>query len=203
MPVITALKKQRRDNRVNVYVDGVFSFGIDLEQYVGFGLKTGQELSSERLEEISGKAELQKLFSKAYAYALARPRSEKEIRDWFARKKIDDKYRTSLLEKLTKYELLDDTKFAHWWVEQRTIFRSKSKREIRSELRQKGIARDIISEVTSDLSDRVAIQKLLKKNESKWGGLEDSERKKKMSDYLARKGFSWDEVRSIVGKQEE
>ena len=48
---ITALKVQKRNkNRVNVYLDNEFAFG--LSRIVAGWLKTGQELSEEKILEI-------------------------------------------------------------------------------------------------------------------------------------------------------
>ena len=129
MPSITAIKPQKSKNRINIYLDGKFGFGLDLENFVKFGLKVEQELSEERIIEITKKAEFQKVFDRILFFASLRPRSEKEVNNWLKRKKVDESFNNTLLEKLTKLELLDDEKFAVWWVEQRLQFKSKSKRE--------------------------------------------------------------------------
>jgi len=60
MPVITQIKSQKNKKRVNVYLDGKYGFGIDLENFMKMGLKVEQELSEKEISEILKKAEFQK-----------------------------------------------------------------------------------------------------------------------------------------------
>ena len=46
MPIITAIKSQKKKERVNVYLDDKFGFGIDLENFIKLGLKVEQELTN-------------------------------------------------------------------------------------------------------------------------------------------------------------
>jgi len=69
MPTVTSIKPQRNGKRVNVYLDGKFGFGIDLENYVTLGLKVEQELSEAEVETIIKKAEFQKTLDKLLKFA--------------------------------------------------------------------------------------------------------------------------------------
>ena len=107
-----------------------------------------------------------------------------------------------LVEKLIKYDLVGDLKFAKWWIEQRQQFRPRSIRQLMSELYQKGIDRKIITEVLMEVEvDETQIAKdLVKKNERKWKGLPDEDKKRKMSEFLGRKGFSWEVIKEIIAE---
>jgi len=198
MPSITAIKPQKSKNRINIYLDGKFGFGLDLENFVKFGLKVEQELSEERIIEITKKAEFQKVFDRILFFASLRP--EKEVNNWLKRKKVDESFNNTLLEKLTKLELLDDEKFAVWWVEQRLQFKSKSKREIVMELRNKGIKKEVIEKVLegSNLDETSSVKKLIEKNYYKWSKFPEKIRRQKMQMYLARKGFSWETIKRVT-----
>lgn len=82
MPIITAIKPQKKKNRVNIYLDGKYAFGLDLENFVKLGLKVEQELSEKGVSEIVQKAEFKKTLDKLLRYATLRPRSRKEIVIW-------------------------------------------------------------------------------------------------------------------------
>lgn len=200
MPVITQLKQQKKQDRVNVYLDGKFSFGIDLENLVKFNLKIEQELTEKEVEEIVNKAESQKTFDKLLRFAMMRPRSEKEVRDWFYRKKVHESLQNKLIKKLKKLDLLDDEKFAQWWVRQRTEFRPRGERALEMELRQKGIDQQIIKNALADAEiDEVSIaKKLYQKNLYKWKRYDDQEAKQKAAQFLARKGFNWDIIKKVL-----
>jgi len=50
VPVITVISLQKSKNRVNIYLDGKFGFGIDLDNFVKLNLKVEQDLSEEEIE---------------------------------------------------------------------------------------------------------------------------------------------------------
>ena len=204
MPIITSIKPQENNSRVNIYLDGKFGFGLDLENFVLLGLKVEQELSDEEIENITQKGEFQKFYNKLLDFATRRPRSEKEIIDWYYRKKVPKKLQTSLLQKLAKFGFLDDEAFAKWWVEQRLQFKFKSKKELEYELKSKGIDKDVINRVIDESlesgSEEKTAMSLLEKKLYRWEKLDKITKKRKMSEFLARKGFSWDTVNKAVKK---
>lgn len=203
MPTITNIKPQRSGERVNVYLDDKFGFGIDLANFVALRLKVDQELSEKEVKEIIKKAEFQKTWDKLLRFATLRPRSEKEIKDYFRRKKIHESLRPELFTRLKKLKLLSDLDFARWWVRQRLEFKSKSKREIEQELRMKGISRGIIQEVLEEtpINEENMARELLAKKSYKWRGLPPREAKLKKSQYLAGKGFGWEVIEKIVSRE--
>lgn len=200
MAKITQIKTQKNNKRVNVYLDGKFAFGLDLGNYVKLGLKVEQELTDEEVKEIVKKAEFQKAYDKLLGFATIRPRSEFEIKMWFNRHKIHESIQEELMKKLIKLELLDDNKFTSWWVKQRNEFRPRSKRQLYSELRQKGIEKEIIDQVLQEtkIDEEKIATDLLKKREYKWEKLDKFTKRKKMSEYLARKGFDWGVIKIVV-----
>ncbi|MGA2910332.1 MAG: RecX family transcriptional regulator [Candidatus Microgenomates bacterium] len=202
MPVITSIKQQKKKDRVNVYLDDKFGFGIDLTNFVLLHLKVNQELTEKEVEEIVRKAEFQKTLDKLFRFAMVRPRSEKEIKDYFRRKKVHESMHENLFEKLRHFELLDDAKFAKWWVDQRANFKPKPKRILIQELRIKGIDKGIIDEVLGEevVDEEKMARDLLEKKAYKWKGLEPRLRRQKISQYLAGKGFGWNVIEKVVAE---
>ncbi len=200
MPTITSIKQQKNKNRVNVYLDDKFGFGIDLDNFVLLHLKVDQELTDKEIEEIVRKAEFQKTFDKLLRFAMVRPRSEKEINDYFRRKEVHESLHPDLLKKLKHLNLLNDLEFAKWWVDQRQNFKPKSKRVLQMELRQKGIDKEIVDEVLGStiIDEGKMAKELLEKKMYKWKGQEPRAAKQKMAQYLAGKGFSWDVIEKVA-----
>jgi regulatory protein len=200
MPTITSIKQQKNKNRVNVYLDDKFGFGIDLDNFVLLHLKVDQELTDAEVVDIVKKAEYQKTSDKLIRFAMVRPRSQKEITDYFKRKQVHESLHEKLFEKLKHLELLDDAKFAKWWIDQRIEFRNKSKRVIIQELRIKGISQDAIENAFADtpIDEKRMARELLDKKMYKWKNLEPREARQKMSQYLAGKGFNWEVIESVL-----
>ncbi len=200
MSIITDLKPQRNNKRVNVYLDDKFSFGIDLENLLRYNLKIGKEYSETDIKELIKKAEFQKTYDKIVRYATLRPRSRREIEMWLRKYKVHESIHDELFNKLKRLELLDDTKFASWWVDQRMSFRPRGKRALMAELRQKGVKQETIKEVLeeTDIDETKVAKDLIKKYQYKWERFPKGEKRKKMSSYLARKGFGWEIIKQAI-----
>lgn len=200
MPIVTSIKPQKSKKRVNIYLDDKFGFGLDLENFVKLHLKVEQELSDEEVVKIIKKAEFQKTLDYLLKFAMLRPRSEKEITDWFRRKKVHESIQKDLFDRLKHFELLDDLKFAQWWVDQRMEYRSKSKRMLSNELKVKGIKDEIIKQILSEtkIDEPKMIMGILEKKSYKWRNLPQREQKQKMTEYLLRNGYDWENVSTAI-----
>jgi len=202
VPIITSIKPQKNKKRVNVYLDNKFGFGLDLETFVKLDLKVEQELTDEQVGKIVKEAEFQKVYDKLLRFSTLRPRSEKELKDWLKKHKVHLSIHENLYSRLKRLDLLNDNKFAQWWVEQRMEFSPRGKRALIAELRQKGINRDLIiqlvNESVSQGYEEKTARKLLQKKKYKWERLQKLEAKKKMSDFLARKGFGWEVIKNAI-----
>ena len=200
MPVITAIKPQKNQKRVNIYLDNWFGFGLDLENFVKFNLKVDQELNDEKITKIIKEAEFQKILDKLLKFAMLRPRSKKEIIDYFKRKKVPENIKEELLSRLNNLELINDKAFAKWWVEQRQSFSPKSKRVLNSELLIKGIDREIIKNILEETKiDELKLAKdLIKTKNYKWEKFDQKTRRQKITQYLAGKGFDWKVVNDVL-----
>lgn len=202
MPLITDIQPQKSKKRVNIYIDGRFSFGIDVENFVRYELKAGKELSQEKIEEIVRKAEFQKVYDKIIAFGTLRPRSEKEFERWLKKHKVHESLHKELFARLQHLELLGDRKFSEWWVTQRSTFKPRSKSALQYELLKKGVDKTIIRDVLRSLVvDEVSLAKeLVLKKRRLWENLEKEKAKQKIQMILASKGFGWDVAKKVIGE---
>jgi regulatory protein len=145
------------------------------------------------------------LVNAAIRYVSFRPRSKKELTD-FLNKKLT-RWKVSgaglLAKVITRMEELgyaDDGKFAEWWVDQRTAFKPKGNRYIQMELKSKGVPDAVIASVLASrgsVSLLAAARQAIAKKMPLWAKLPPLERKKKLYDYLARRGFDSDTIRRV------
>ena len=200
MPIITSIKQQKDKNRVNVYLDDKFGFGIDLDNFVLLHLKVNQELTEAEVTEVVKKAEFQKTLDKLLKFAMMRPRSEKEIDEYLKRKKVHESMWEDLFQKLKHFELLDDAKFAKWWVDQRLAFKKISEKVLKLELGRKGIDKNTIDDVleVTPIDEEKMAKELLSKRAYKWERLDPKIAKQKKFQYLAGKGFDWEVITRII-----
>ena len=214
---ITDISLQARDNnRVNVSVDGVYSFSLDITQVTDLSLKVGRELSDGELEKLQEESQFGKLYMRALEYCLRRPHSVKEVRDYLWRKTqptlrksqtgmnnpvaYSERVASRVLSKLQQKAYVADEAFARWWVENRQLSKGVSRRKLTAELRSKGIHADIIAQTLekTDRTDEQELRKVIAKKHRRYAG-----DRQKFVQYLVRQGFSYDDVVSALNDVEE
>ncbi len=208
VPQITDIKPQRRKQRFNIYVDGRFSFGLDADTLVKSGLKINQEISQEEIEKLVKENEFVKVYDRVLKFFSYRPRSEKELKDWFKKKQVGEETQKLIYQKLKHLGYLNDEEFAKWWIEQRTTFRPSGTRLLALELRQKGVTREIIDQQLSNLaikpfSEHDLAKKVAEKKLKSLKHYSHLEQKQKLASALARRGFSWETVKEIIDEKLE
>lgn len=201
MATITRLVRQADQKRVNIYIDSKFVAGTRLEFLLANRLKVGVNLSEEQVKSLQVQGKTDDVFASVVKFATLRPRSQKEIEFWFAKKQVPQSVREQVLERLKKIGVVNDLEFAKWWIEQRNTFRPKPQKVLELELKSKGVSQTIIEEVFtgSQAQDDVAAAKQVA--EKKWRilkSLPSREAKRKMIGYLSRKGYSWEVVKKVV-----
>ena len=209
---ITNISVQARNpNRVNVSVDGKYRFSLDIAQLVDSGLKKNQEIDEEKLRELEEDSSFGKLYTRTLEYCLMRPHSSREVKDYLWKKTRASKYKTRqgeirdregasqslterVYEKLQEKGYIDDEKFAKFWVESRNQTKGSSPRKLSNELRVKGVANSIIDQTLSESerNDDDEIIKIINKKRRKYPD------NQKLMQYLARQGFSYDDIKSAI-----
>lgn len=201
MPQITRIVQQKDQNRVSVYLDGKFAFGITLESLLQNNLSVGKELTKEQIDSLKEQSSQDKVFARAIRYVTSRPHSEREIKLWLKKKKIEESLQGETLQRLKKLGLVDDLAFAKWWIEQRTVFRPKPKRVLKQELRIKGITDDVFENAFTDtetVDDLEIAKKLALKRWERLKTLPGNVAKQKLLQFLAGRGFSYDVARDAI-----
>jgi regulatory protein len=119
---VTNLSVQKRNpNRVNVYLDGEFAFG--LARIVAAWLTVGQELSPEKIDRLKGEDAAEVALQRAIRFLGFRPRSVTEVEKNLKKHETPENTIQKVIERLERNGMLDDRKFAKLWVENRSEFR--------------------------------------------------------------------------------
>ena len=197
MKKITAIEVQKRSpNRVNIHLDGEFAFG--LARIVAAWLRVGQELSDEKIEQLQLEDAKERAYQQAMLFLSYRARSESEIRQNLRKHEIPEPVIEQTLERLRQDGLANDDQFARAWVENRSAFRPRSRRLMAMELRQKGLAEQAVSSAIEQVDDEALAYQAAQKRLARLKGLEWQEFRKKLSDFLARRGFSYSVIAPVV-----
>lgn len=199
MKTITAIKVQKNNpNRVNIYLDGEFAFG--LARIVAAWLKTGQRLEDEKIDRLQADDARERAYQQAMLFLSYRARSEAEIRKNLQKHEIPEVVIEETLERLRQERLADDDQFARAWVENRNTFRPRSRRALAMELRQKGLSDEATQSALAGVDEEALAYEAAHKRVSRLKGLEWTEFRKKLSEFLARRGFPYTIIAPTVSR---
>jgi regulatory protein len=199
MLTVTKLEPQQKNpQRLNVYLNGEFAFGIF--QALASRLEEGDQLNQDDINNLQFADQVELAYQRALNYLSYRDRSEQEIRLNLRKAKIEDDVIEEVLERLRGASLVNDQEFAKKWVENRSRFKPRGKRALSSELFQKGISQSIIDTTLENLDEKPLALRFARKKMSKLAGLEKPLFQKKMYGYLSRRGFTYDITKEIISQ---
>jgi regulatory protein len=194
---ITALQVQKRNRqRVNVYLDGEFAFG--LSRIVAAWLQIGQELSEEKIDQLQSEDGHEVAYQQALKFLNYRTRSVSEVRRNLEEHEVQQDIIEGILERLSQTGMLDDTRFAQNWIENRSEFRPRSRRALALELRQRGLDQETIQQALEEVNDEEAAYQAAIKQSRKLKTDDWSVFREKLSSFLARRGFHYEVISSTV-----
>lgn len=202
---VTSLRFQKKNReRVNVYLDGDFAFGLPALEAAK--LKKGEQLSDRRIAELRTIDLRSKAYDRALRFLGVRPRSRWEVLQNLRRYRprsadgpLAEGHIEWVVERLEERNYLDDSEFARYWVEQRNRFQPRSPRALRYELQQKGVDRTVADQIIDELSDPDDLcMRAARKRVHRMEHLEESEFRTRLGAYLQRRGFSWGSVGPVL-----
>ena len=125
---------------------------------------------------------------------------EKILRD----KDFDEEAIDQVVQKLKEMDLLNDLRFAKAWIHDRDLFLPRGEYLLKRELEEKGVSSQ---DIQTALSERVELNpnieeemalKVLESKSGRYSKTDDLKQKKRMSDLLLRRGFSFELIRRIL-----
>jgi len=196
--IITALEPQKNNpDRVNVYIDHQFAFGIS--RFVGAWLRKGERLEKARIQSLLERDRHEKAFQKALHFIAYQPRSEKEIRDRLSKADFAEDDIEKVLADLAEKGFVDDARFAQDWVDSRSTSKPRSRRFYAYELKRKGVPEAAIEKaIESAPEDHELALALGSKYLKRFAALDEIEFRKKMQGVLARRAFSYDIIQETI-----
>jgi regulatory protein len=185
--------------KYKVFLDDEFAFVLYKGELSRYELQEGKEVSEQAIDMIK-KEVLEKRAKIRAMHILERAdRTEEELRT----KLRQDLYPEEIVEKAMSYVksfgYIGDQDYACRYASSKA--RTKSKNEVKMLLKQKGIAQEYIEKALEycyeEVDEREVIQRLVEKKHFNAETATEQE-KKRIFDYLLRKGFRYEEVRQVI-----
>jgi regulatory protein len=192
---ITAIQQAKKDEeKVNVFLDGVFWSSFTKDDLIKFGLHKGLSLNQEEADELKKKSRTSKVKMQAFRHFSGALKSEQDIRTYLYKKELDKEPTEEIVTFLKDHGVINDEYFAERFTEMKLRAKKYSMNRIRAELKKKGVSDRIIKDIPQlkDTDEELdAIRKYISKNISL--------PQEKLIQRLLMRGFKYDVVRKALG----
>ena len=204
--LVTAITQQKKDEtRYNVFINGEYAFALPMQDILYFKLKEGREVPEETVEYIQNSLIYIKAQDTALHYIGYKMRTVKEIRIKLAEKEFSEEVIEKVITFLEKYGYADDREYCRKYIREKLRMKPKSGYALKIELKQRGISSRVIDEVMAETEvdeEGDAFRWLERKSRGIWPP-QDDKQKKKLYDFLLRKGYSYDIIGEAFRQMDE
>lgn len=204
MGKITKIEVQKRNKeRVNVYIDNVYTFSAYSELIYKENLKVNSEVDEEKLLRIAQKENVSKCKETALRIIERSYKTEKEMQNKLIEKGYDSESVGIAINFLKEYNFINDNNYVKMYIKDRISTQGKQK--IKYSLIRKGISDDIIEEFLEDIEsedEKSAAIELAKKKYKSISRTETDRFKlwNKLCRYLVGRGYDYSVSKEVVNE---
>lgn len=199
---ITALQIQANNrDRINIFVDHQFLLGVSTIVVLQMGLRVGQDLSPDQLEQLRHEEALQQATNRALNYLSFRPRSREEVRRYLRKKETPSELIDTVMQRLDDLGLVNDQSFTEFWIESRERSHPKGAQALKNELRMKGVKRELVDELVNDEQDEEHALRAGRKKAAllvRQSEMDFKTFRARLGPFLQRRGFSYEVCTRVV-----
>ena len=196
---IKEIKTQVRhpDRRTIIFDDGTF-IGISEEVLLSNPVHPGDELTPNKLKQLTNSEQKQKLRNSALNLLSFRMRSLSELKQRLLKKGYDVQDIEPLLEEFDAKNILNDSEFALAFSRDKIRSKGIGPSILRVELSNHHLPQNLVEDTVNRMYTEFPIDTLLgnhlkKKKICRNSQLQERE-KRRIVNFLKRKGFSWDDI---------
>ena len=192
--VVTAIK-QSSPGRFTVAFDSGETLLSTLDVVTDARLYAGMELDEEAFEELKRSSSKALDRQKALEMLSRRPYSRRELKDKLLRSGVDEQRAEECVAWIAERGFLDDGEYAGAVARHYTA-KGYGAGRVKSELRRRGIGRELMDETLSELPENT--EKLDAFIARRLSDPSDRDSVRKVSAALFRRGYSWEEIRAAL-----
>lgn len=197
-PVSEIQVQKKNATRYSLYVANQFLIGVSEATLTHLNLKKGVEITPfllGKIEEAEDKWSAREYFFRILS---RRDHSRRELRDKAFKKGIRGDFVEEILDEFEQKEYIDDRKFALKYAADKFEFNDWGPYKIRTQLFKKGISKAVVEECIhsafGDEAIKESIIKLIQKKQRRYQREPEEKRRKKVFDFLMRKGYDSDTI---------
>lgn len=205
MKIVRIEPQKRNEKRMNLYNEQGYFCSASTYVIKIKNIQEGKEYSEKEIEAWIEEDDFEK--AKIYAVDYLLGKTEKIMRDKLKQKEYSERVIERTIEFLKKYQYVDDVKVGIAVMRDGVRIKREGRNKIKQKLYQKGVKKDDIEEVISEIDEEgekeaayYSLEKVKEKYKKK--AKSSYEWRSKCYQYLIRKGFPY-EVASLVTENED
>lgn len=149
-------------------------------------------------------SEMGRAQARALRLLTARGRSKAELRQRLQQAGFSSQVVEETVAWCTRLGYLDDARFASDWIEYRSLHSPSGRRRLLQELRQKGVADEIIvdaleAQLPRELEARLCVE-LAAGQVRRYARLNPETRRRRLISFLQRRGFRYEDIRNALNE---
>lgn len=190
-----------KNNNYNIYLSNGEVLTLNEQIITENELLLKKEIDKNLYIKLNNENEILSIYNMAIKYISIRLRSIKEIKDYLLKKNINKEYIDIVIDRLIKYNYLNDDLFTKAFIKDKLMFTSMGDYKIKKELERLGVPSEIIENNILEIDDNVLIEKIRKviekdiKTNRKYSGVN---LKNKIYNHLINAGYSVNKVIEII-----
>jgi regulatory protein len=177
-----------------VTLEGGATLRVRAAEVASLGLAAGMEIGDDTCAQLRVSAQASGALASALRLLAVRLRSHSEIEGRLSRRGYPPQVVATVVAQLDREGFLDDTRFSKAWVSGRQALRPSGAARLRSELRQKGVAADVIEgvlrEAVPEGAERAQAAALARARVARYRGESREVAMRRVAGVLQRRGFS-------------
>ena len=194
-------KSKHKQERILVYLEGGDLLRITESELLHFGLYAGLDIDGETVVELKKSAARSEARVRAANMISARPLSKKELSRKLREKGAADEDADAAADWLEEIGALDDAGYAAMLVRHYSAM-GYGEGRLHDELYRRGVPKELWDEAITQAPEASAVIERVIAQRTKGKPLDEKGRKR-LSDMLLRRGFSWSDVKAAMNSMGE
>ena len=199
---ITSIEVQKKNSfRYSIFVENEFLVGVSEQTLLHFNLRVGTQVNVQLLQAIDAHEEKWQLKDYFIRLLARRDHSRQELVQKGIKKGYSKSEFDEILDELEEKKYIRNDVFARKFAHDKFHFNHWGKQKIRMELKKRGIKAHDIEQALEELSKDEILEKmeyLVLKAKPRFLRAEKSKRRKKIFDFLIRKGYDSAHVMKVL-----
>lgn len=201
--IVTKLELYTK-TKFKVYLDGKFAFVLYKGELSRYGIRENEIIQEDLVRKIETEVVLKRAKLRAMHLLEDMDRTEAGLREKLRQGFYTQEMIDGAVDYVKSFGYLNDERYAENFVRSRQG--TKSRKEIRAALMQRGVAPELIDRAFElcyeEEDEAAAIRSILRKKRFDPDSADDRE-KQRIYGYLARKGFRYETVRQVIQNYED